>query len=253
MLRRRSHATPRRRARCPQRVVEKFGRLDVLVNSAAVMHRLDFERDHARAVRRHPRSESPLGLLLHPGRRRRAASGAWEGGEPRGPGGSAALARLRGPLGEQGRGGHADQGAGARAGPRGHGERDRARGGAGAGGVRRGGAASGSPAPRRSAGSAVPRTWSRRCSTCWKAATSSPARCWPWMADGSSASVQLRRRRDRRRRLLRHLLRRAADPRRGARQGPLPAPARGGPDPDCRFARRDRRRAGPRARSRRMG
>ena len=28
----------------PQRVVEKFGRLDVLVNSAAVMHRLDFER-----------------------------------------------------------------------------------------------------------------------------------------------------------------------------------------------------------------
>jgi pteridine reductase len=28
----------------PQRVAEKFGRLDVLVNSAAVMHRLDFER-----------------------------------------------------------------------------------------------------------------------------------------------------------------------------------------------------------------
>jgi pteridine reductase len=28
----------------PERVVETFGRLDVLVNSAAVMHRLDFER-----------------------------------------------------------------------------------------------------------------------------------------------------------------------------------------------------------------
>ena len=33
-----------RRSGLPPRVVDSFGRLDVLVNSAAVMHRLDFER-----------------------------------------------------------------------------------------------------------------------------------------------------------------------------------------------------------------
>ena len=35
--------TPWPRASCRARVVERFGRLDVLVNSAAVMHRLAFE------------------------------------------------------------------------------------------------------------------------------------------------------------------------------------------------------------------
>ena len=97
----------------PQRVVEEFGRLDVLVNSAAVMHRLDLEDTTPEQY------DAILDLNLRSvffctqgaAAALRAARGKVVNlADLAGP---RTLAGLRGPLGEQGRGGHADQGAGA--------------------------------------------------------------------------------------------------------------------------------------------
>ena len=89
------------------RVAEKLGRLDVLVNSAAVMHHLELRGHHARAVRRDPRPQSPLGIL-------RAQGAAAALRKARGKIvnladlGVSAVARLRGALGQQGRRDHVD-------------------------------------------------------------------------------------------------------------------------------------------------
>ena len=55
-------------------VAERFGRLDVLVNSAAVMHRSRFEETTPEQYDADPRPQSPVGLLLHPGRGAGAAA-----------------------------------------------------------------------------------------------------------------------------------------------------------------------------------
>ncbi len=168
---------PRPPAALPGRVADAFGRLDVLVNSAAVMHRLGFEETTPEQY------DAILDLNL------RSVFFCTQGAAPalRAARGKVVnIADLAGLQPWPGFAAHSVSKAGvvmltkvlARSlapevtvnaiapGRR-----------AGARGVRRARSESGWPEPRRWAASAARETWSRRCSTSWKAATSSPAKC----------------------------------------------------------------------------
>ena len=117
----------RRAPSCRAASPAELGGLDVLVNSAAVMHRLSFEETTPAQYDAILDLNLRVRLLLHPGRGARAPRRARQGGQHGRPGRARALAGLRRPLDQQGRRRDAHPRAGPGAGARGDGQRDRAR------------------------------------------------------------------------------------------------------------------------------
>ena len=106
--------TPHGRAELPRRVAAELGaarRAGQLGRGHDAPAR--FEETTPEQWDDDPRSQSALGLLLHPGRRARAPGRQGQGRQHGRPGRARALARVRGALGQQGRRRHAHQGAGA--------------------------------------------------------------------------------------------------------------------------------------------